>query len=697
MQIPTIPANEKERQVALDRYQILDTLPEQEYDDLTQIAADICGTPIALISLIDRDRQWFKAKIGIETSETSRDLSFCGHVVADNAILTVPDATQDSRFADNPFVVNDPQIRFYTGIPLKTPDNFTLGTLCVIDLEPRHLTPLQIERLTALSRLIISQLELRHSNAIRKTSEAQLSKALMFQQAIFNSINFAVIATDLQGTIQSFNAGAEAMLGYTATEILGEKATIFHDRHEINQRSPQLSPQLSTELNQPIGSEFDVLVAKARLGQVIEQEWTYIRKNGDRFPVLISIVAMQSDHDEITGFLIVAQDITERKKAAKQAKDITDALDRTAIVAITDVQGTITFVNDKFCEISQYDRHELIGQNHHMLNSGYHPREFFREMWQEISQGRIWRAEIKNRTKNGSFYWVDTTIVPFLNDHGKPYQYLAIRTDITPLKETENELRIEVKERLKTLTELHNLTERLETSNRELQDFAHVASHDLQEPLRKVQAFGDRLKSTCEESLSDKGQDYLARMLNAASRAQILIDDLLIFSRVTTQAKPFEPVNLSVILQEVLSDLEIRLEKTGAMVECDPLPVVDADALQMRQILQNLLSNALKFHKDSVQPFIQVRSRIYHSDNQDWCEVRIIDNGIGFEEKYVERIFQIFQRLYGRKDYEGTGIGLAICRKIVERHGGTITAQSQLDHGSVFIFTIPIHQAVGAR
>lgn len=697
MQIPTIPANEKERQVALDRYQILDTLPEQEYDDLTQIAADICGTPIALISLIDRDRQWFKAKIGIETSETSRDLSFCGHVVADNAILTVPDATQDSRFADNPFVVNDPQIRFYTGIPLKTPDNFTLGTLCVIDLEPRHLTPLQIERLTALSRLIISQLELRHSNAIRKTSEAQLSKALMFQQAIFNSINFAVIATDLQGTIQSFNAGAEAMLGYAATEILGEKATIFHDRHEINQRSPQLSPQLSTELNQPIGSEFDVLVAKARLGQVIEQEWTYIRKNGDRFPVLISIVAMQSDHDEITGFLIVAQDITERKKAAKQAKDITDALDRTAIVAITDVQGTITFVNDKFCEISQYDRHELIGQNHHMLNSGYHPREFFREMWQEISQGRIWRAEIKNRTKNGSFYWVDTTIVPFLNDHGKPYQYLAIRTDITPLKETENELRIEVKERLKTLTELHNLTERLETSNRELQDFAHVASHDLQEPLRKVQAFGDRLKSTCEESLSDKGQDYLARMLNAASRAQILIDDLLIFSRVTTQAKPFEPVNLSVILQEVLSDLEIRLEKTGAMVECDPLPVVDADALQMRQILQNLLSNALKFHKDSVQPFIQVRSRIYHSDNQDWCEVRIIDNGIGFEEKYVERIFQIFQRLYGRKDYEGTGIGLAICRKIVERHGGTITAQSQLDHGSVFIFTIPIHQAVGAR
>ncbi|ELS30780.1 MULTISPECIES: GAF domain-containing sensor histidine kinase [Pseudanabaena] len=693
MQIPTIPTNETDRQVALDRYQILDTLPEQEYDDLTQIAADICGTPIALISLIDRDRQWFKAKIGIETSETSRDLSFCGHVVANNAILTVPDATQDSRFADNPFVVNDPKIRFYTGIPLKTPDNFTLGTLCVIDREPRHLTPLQIERLTALSRLIISQLELRHSNAIRKTSEAQLSKALMFQQAIFNSINFAVIATDLQGTIQSFNAGAEAMLGYQATEILGRKSTIFHDHHEINQRSQQLS----AELNQPIGSEFDVLVAKARLGQVIEQEWTYIRKNGDRLPVLISIVAMQSDHNEITGFLIVAQDITERKKAAKQLKDITDALDRTAIVAITDIQGTITFVNDKFCEISQYHRDELIGQNHHILNSGYHPREFFREMWQEISQGHIWRAEIKNRTKNGSFYWVDTTIVPFLNDHGKPYQYLAIRTDITPLKETENELRIEVKERLKALTELHSLTERLETSNRELQDFAHVASHDLQEPLRKVQAFGDRLKSTCEGSLSDKAQDYLARMLNAASRAQILIDDLLVFSRVTTQAKPFEPVNLSVILQEVLSDLEIRLEKTGAMIECDPLPVIDADALQMRQILQNLLSNALKFHKNSVQPFIQVRSRIYHSDNQDWCEVRIIDNGIGFEEKYVERIFQIFQRLYGRKDYEGTGIGLAICRKIVERHGGTITAQSQLDQGSVFIFTIPIHQTVRVR
>ena len=809
MQTPEIPADESDRLVALDRYHILDTLPEQVYDDLTQLAADICGTPIALISLVDRDRQWFKSRVGLNATETPRDISFCGHAVAAKATLNIPDASQDPRFADNPLVTNDPNIRFYAGVPLITHDYYALGTLCAIDSQPHNLTEAQIRQLEALSRLVVNQLELRLN---RNSTESQLDAVLSLKQAILDNANFSIIATDLNGTIQSFNRAAERMLGYDASEIVGKTSpAIFHEFYEIASQAQHLTQELNTDI--PVG--FEVFTAKAKLGQVYEREWTYIRKDGSKFPVMLTITAIRTESGEITGYMGFAKDITSQKQAEKEVKDITSALDQTAIIAITDIQGTITFVNDKFCEISQYSREELIGQNHRLLSSGHHPRSFFVEMWRTIASGQTWRAEIKNRAKDGTFYWVDTTIVPFLNEDGKPYQYLAIRKDITARKaadielqklsviasktdnvaivtnaqgeiewvndsfhkltgytlaevigkkpgdflqgektsqETVNSIRealakhepfsgeilnyskdgkaywlslninpvfdddgeliqfialeseittrkeIEIKLRKEVegaMKKLNVMNERLEVSNRELLDFAYVSSHDLQEPLRKIQAFGDRLKSTCQDSLNEKGLDYLERMLNAASRAQILINDLLDFSRVTTKAQPFQPINLSEVLEGVLSDLEVRIEKSGVILEVDPLPVVEADALQMRQILQNLIGNALKFIREGVTPMVQVRSRVYMENEQEWCEIRVIDNGIGFEQQYAERIFQIFQRLHGRKTFEGTGIGLAICRKIAERHNGTLIAQGELDQGATFIFTLPTHQLKG--
>jgi two-component system sensor kinase FixL len=359
---------------------------------------------------------------------------------------------------------------------------------------------------------------------------------------------------------------------------------------------------------------------------------------------------------------------------AKELANIRHALDESAIVAITDRAGRIIHVNDKFCRISKYTRDELLFQNHRIINSGYHSREFFIEVWKTISGGRIWEGEIRNRAKDGSYYWVNTTIVPFLDEKNVPYQYVSIRYEITQRKAAEEQLRV--------------YASRLESSNRELQDFASVAAHDLQEPLRKIEAFGDRLKTKFDPLLGEVGQDYLTRMISAASRMRKLIDDLLTFSRVTTQAKPFAPVRLDTIAREVTSILEVRIEQVKGRVEIGSLPEIDADAFQLRQLLQNLVANALKFHKPEVPPVVRIEGR----EEGDWCEISVKDNGIGFDEKYLDRIFTIFQRLHGRSAYEGTGVGLAICRRIVERHGGTITAKSAPDHGAEFLIRLPLRQ-----
>ena len=247
--------------------------------------------------------------------------------------------------------------------------------------------------------------------------------------------------------------------------------------------------------------------------------------------------------------------------------------------------------------------------------------------------------------------------------------------------------------------------EELERSNRELEQFAAVASHDLQEPLRKIQAFADRLEAHAREQLGEQGRDYLDRILNSASRMRRLIDDLLAYSRVTTKGLSFTPVSLHQVVEEVIGDLEGRLQQTGGTITCDELPSVAADPLQMRQLFQNLLANALKFHRPHVAPQVTVASAIISpaADSSDEMErgmqlqVKIRDNGIGFEPEYKERIFDLFQRLHGRDDYEGTGIGLAICKKIVERHGGTISADSIPQNGAVFTITLPLPRAERAE
>lgn len=252
--------------------------------------------------------------------------------------------------------------------------------------------------------------------------------------------------------------------------------------------------------------------------------------------------------------------------------------------------------------------------------------------------------------------------------------------------------------REKNLVKIEQHTKSLERSNAELQDFAYVASHDLQEPLRKIEAFGDRLLKKYGDDIPEDGQMYLERMQNAANRMRQLINDLLSYSRVTSKARPFEPTDLNEVVSGVLSDIQMRLEDSGGTVDVKGLETVDCDPMQMRQLFQNLISNALKFIKEDEKPLIKVHGAIV--DVQDAMgkdikvhQIKIIDNGIGFENRFKDQIFAIFKRLHGRMDYEGTGIGLSTCRKIVERHNGTIDADGVPDVGATFIIEMPIKNA----
>lgn len=314
--------------------------------------------------------------------------------------------------------------------------------------------------------------------------------------------------------------------------------------------------------------------------------------------------------------------------------------------------------------------------------------QFYLDEQRTIETGEpvINQEQYKNnpRDPNSPKRWSISSKVPWRDRRGDILGTVGVTRDIHEMKTAQEALH-------KSEEKLRQLAAQLERSNRELVDFAYVASHDLQEPLRKITVFGERLKEQ-NPNLTADSAECLNRMQKAAGRMQVLINDLLAFSRVTTKAQPFASVNLAETAGGVLEDLEGRIEMVKGQVDVGPLPVIDAEPLQMRQLLQNLIGNALKFRRPEVPPVVKVEAQIIpdpESPGKQLCRLTVCDNGIGFDEKYVDRIFNAFQRLHTRDEYEGTGMGLAIVRKIALYHGGDITAKSKPGEGSTFILTIP--------
>jgi PAS domain S-box-containing protein len=365
---------------------------------------------------------------------------------------------------------------------------------------------------------------------------------------------------------------------------------------------------------------------------------------------------------------------------------------------MTDVRGIITYVNDKFCTISQYCEAELIGKNHRILNSGYHSKEFFQQMYFTIANGKVWHGEIKNRAKDGSIYWVDTTIVPFVGAEGKPRQYVAIRADITERKQVEKEIQNLNEELERRVVER---TAQLETSNNELEAFSYSVSHDLRAPLRHISGFSKMLVEEFSSILDPTARRYLDRIRAGTQEMGLLVDELLNLARVGRHALNLQPIELKSIVADVVALLQPDSE--GRQVEwvVGELPVVECDPVLVKQIFQNLLANALKFTgprggaggKALAGPpaFIpHAIIEVSHKEENGQAVFMVRDNGVGFSMKYVDKLFGVFQRLHSAEEFEGTGIGLVTVQRIVHKHGGRVWAEGDLDKGAAFYFTLGV-------
>jgi PAS domain S-box-containing protein len=374
-------------------------------------------------------------------------------------------------------------------------------------------------------------------------------------------------------------------------------------------------------------------------------------------------------------FYAVASDITEQKKleaGLRESQAYSRGLLESSIDGLVAVDRalTVTDINQIMCRMAGRSREEIIGS----AFPGYftEPERAGQSVRQTFEQGSVIDYILTLQTAGGKKIPVSFNAAVFRDASGEVQGIVAAARDIT--------------ERRKAEAALSRYAEELKRSNQELEDFATVASHDLQEPLRKITVFGERLHQHCSAAFDERGRGYLQRMEDAARRMSGLINGLLEFSRVARKGRDFEPTDLNVVVAGVLSDLESSIEEAPAEVIVEPLPMVMADRLQMRQLFQNLLSNALKFRRPQEAHRVTIGAR--PAGDAGW-EVRVGDNGIGFEERFVDRIFKPFQRLHGRGEYEGHGMGLAVCDKIVRRHGWLLAAHSRPGQGSDFIVTIP--------
>ena len=408
--------------------------------------------------------------------------------------------------------------------------------------------------------------------------------------------------------------------------------------------------------------------------------------------------------NETEGILVYANDVTEQVSAKEILQNSEEKFKRLAelspqIIWTAKTDGRVDYFNERWYEFTGYDK-SLANENWHSI---LHPddAESTLKTWKHaVETGSDYNIEYRFKDRNTNDYrWFLGKALPFKNDEGAITQWFGTCTDINDQKNFSAELENKVAERTQ---QLGSLNIDLKRSNEELSQFAYVASHDLQEPLRKIITFSNRINEKYKESLPEGSQDYLLKINTSAKRMSMLVNDLLEFSGTNQENKEFKQTDLNEILQHLQEDFEEEINQKNATIFIDNLPILSAIPLQMTQLFHNLISNALKFSKKDVAPYITITSnemtldqkRQYHVPdvNIDYIQIAFCDNGIGFEDVFSDKIFTIFQRLHSKSAYEGTGIGLALCKKIAENHGGSIVAKSTNHIGTYFYINLPFNK-----
>ncbi|MBK7178985.1 MAG: PAS domain S-box protein [Chloroflexi bacterium] len=511
----------------------------------------------------------------------------------------------------------------------------------------------------------------------QKEAEIALVEERGFVDAIMDTAEALIIGLDNEGHIMRFNWACEALTGYSFGEVAGRPFWDFllleEEKEEIKKVFHQMQAgdfpnthenywltksgerraiawantcQLDTlgKVKYVIGTGIDITKQKQTEAELIQLNQTLEQRVADR-----------------------TEEVVQSEKRFRAAFDLA-AIGR----VLATPEGQFFQVNQAFCEMTGYSEEELCQKtwwditHPDFLASGH-------DYMQQLIQRTIpsYNEELTIAHKSGDTIWVRLNRILLFNADNQPLYLVSDIENITQRKTAE--------------AEINRILAELERSNIELQQFAYVASHDLQEPLRMVTSYLQLLQRRYSGKLDSDADEFIGYAVDGANRMKQLIQDLLSFSRVGTRGKPFEPVEIKVILKEALTNLETSIQETAAQIDHDDLlPTITGDAGQLVQLFQNLLSNAIKFRGEA-PPKIHIGVQKQESD---W-QFSIRDNGIGFDPQFSDRIFIIFQRLHTRANYGGTGIGLAICKKIVERHGGNIWVHSQPNAGTTFYFTIP--------
>ncbi|HET8773366.1 MAG TPA: PAS domain S-box protein [Thermoanaerobaculia bacterium] len=630
---PAIPEHEGARLAALNRYAILDTGPEEAFGELAQLASSLCEAPIALITLVDATRQWFKAGVGLDAAETSREISFCGHAICgDDDVFVVEDAHTDPRFADNPLVTCDPHIRFYAGAPLVTPDGHKLGTLCVIDRRPRSLGEQQRMALRALARQVVMQLELRRQVTERAAAQLELDR--------FFSVSLDLLCiAGFDGYFKRLNPAFEEVLGYTREELMAIPLIelIHPDDRELTVRE--------------IGS--------LREGQTTHYfENRYLCKDGST-----RWIAWTSTPVVGEGMMYAAgRDIT-RAKLAEQELRRSESRTRSIIehalggLITTNDKGMIESVNPAAERMFGYVAGELIGHTVCTLVAAKYEstRDCLRHL-RETALGRI--TEWQGLRKNGESFPCELSLFEFYTA-GDERHFAAHMLDISERNDVE---------RMK-------------------KDFISTVSHELRTPLTSIRGSLGLLASGVMGQLPADAVPMVTVAERNSLRLIALINDILDFDKLESGKMEMDlrPTPLMRVLErsiETISAFAVQ-EGVGIELHCGNVTVI-GDEDRLGQVTVNLLSNAVKY---SYRGSKVVVTAIL---DQGWIEVRVQDYGRGIAPALQKRLFQRFHRADSSdsRTTPGTGLGLAICKAIMEQHGGSIGVESREGDGSTFWFRI---------